>query len=115
FDHDESDPCLSEIVLGATAAASVRGFVLVVCSSDRVPATELRYVEMLCESRVSGVIFAGGGLEEPHYHHTMSGYARSIAHYGGAIVALAPRSDRWPAGLPDNRAGARRVREQLVW
>ena len=112
--HDVSDPYFAEIVRGATAAASVRGFLTVVCSSDRVPATELRYVEMLCESRVSGVIFAGGGLEEPHYHHTMSGYARSIAHYGGAIVALAPRSERWPAELPDNRAGARMVTEHLV-
>jgi LacI family transcriptional regulator len=112
--HDVSDPYFAEIVRGATAAASVRGFLTVVCSSDRVPATELRYVEMLCESRVSGVIFAGGGLDEPHYHRTMSGYARSIAHYGGAIVALAPRSERWPAELPDNRAGARMVTEHLV-
>ena len=112
--HDVSDPYFAEIARGATAAASVRGFLTVVCSSDRVPATELRYVEMLCESRVSGVIFAGGGLEEPHYHRTMSGYARSIAHYGGAIVALAPRSERWPAELPDNRGGARMVTEHLV-
>jgi LacI family transcriptional regulator len=112
--HDVSDPYFAEIVRGATAAASVRGFLTVVCNSDRDPATELRYVEMLCESRVSGVIFAGGGLEEPQYHRRMSGYARSIAHYGGAIVALAPRSERWPAELPDNRTGARVVTEHLV-
>ncbi len=112
--HDVSDPYFAEIVRGATAAASVRGFLTVVCSSDRDPATELRYMEMLCESRVSGVIFAGGGLDEPDYHRRMSGYALSIAHYGGAIVALAPRSERWPAELPDNRAGARTVTEHLV-
>ena len=112
--HDVSDPYFAEIVRGATAAASVRGFLTVVCSSDRDPATELRYVEMLCESRVSGVIFAGGGLEEPNYHRRMSGFARSIAHYGGAIVALAPRSEPWPAELPDNRSGARLVTEHLV-
>src|SRR3989442_7561564 len=109
--HDVSDPYFAEIVRGATAAASSRGFLTVVCSSDRDPATELRYVEMLCLSRVSGVIFAGGGLEEAHYRSRMSDYARSIAHYGGAIVALAPRSGRWAAEVADKPAGAPPVTE----
>jgi LacI family transcriptional regulator len=112
--HDVSDPYFAEVVRGATAAASARGYLTVVCSSDRDPMTELRYVEMLCMSRVSGVIFAGGGLEEAHYRRRMSGYARSIAHYGGAIVALAPRSERWPAEVAANRDGARMVTEHLL-
>ena len=69
---------------------------------------------MLCLSRVSGVIFAGGGLEEPHYRHAMTGYARSIAGYGGAIVALQPRAERWPSEVPDNRTGARLATDHLV-
>ncbi|HUE69162.1 MAG TPA: LacI family DNA-binding transcriptional regulator [Candidatus Acidoferrum sp.] len=112
--HDVSDPYFGEIVRGATAAASTLGFLTVVCSSDRDPATELRYVEMLCQSRVSGVIFAGGGLDEPHYRDRMRGFARSIEHYGGAIVALAPRSERWPAEVADNRGGARLATEHLL-
>ena len=112
--HDVTDPYFAEIVRGATAAASSRGFLTVVCSSDRDPLTELRYVEMLSLSRVSGVIFAGGGLDEAHYRRRMGDYARSIAHYGGAIVALAPRSERWPAEMPDNRAGARLVTQHLL-
>jgi LacI family transcriptional regulator len=112
--HDVSDPYFAEIVRGATRAASAKGFLTVVCSSDRDPATELRYVEMLCLSRVSGVIFAGGGLEEANYRRMMRGYARSISEYGGAIVALAPRAEQWPAELPDNRSGARMVTEHLL-
>jgi LacI family transcriptional regulator len=112
--HDVTDPYFAEIVRGATAAASSRGFLTIVCSSDRDPMTELRYVEMLSLSRVSGVIFAGGGLDEAHYRRRMGGHARSISHYGGAIVALAPRSERWPAEMPDNRAGARLVTQHLV-
>jgi LacI family transcriptional regulator, galactose operon repressor len=112
--HDVSDPYFAEVVRGATTAASAKGFLTVVCSSDRDPATELRYVEMLCMSRASGVIFAGGGLEDAHYRRAMSGYARSIAGYGGAIVALAPRAERWPSELADNRAGARLVTEHLL-
>lgn len=112
--HDVTDPYFAEIVRGATAAASARGFLTVVCSSDRDPMTELRYVEMLCMSRVSGVIFAGGGLDEAHYQRRMSACARSIAGYGGAIVALAPRSERWPAEVPANRTGARLVTDHLL-
>lgn len=112
--HDVSDPYFAEIVRGATAAASSRGFLTVVCSSDRDPVTELRYVEMLCVSRVSGVIFAGGGLEEANYRRRMRGYAKNIAHYGGAVVALAPRAERWPAEVPANRIGARLVSDHLL-
>src|ERR1700693_6567869 len=112
--HDVSAPYFAEVVRGATSAASARGLLTLVCSSDRDPLTELRYVEMLCLSRASGVIFAGGGIEEAHYRRAMSGYARSIADYGGAIVALAPRADRWAAELPDNRGGARIVTEHLL-
>src|ERR1700682_5572923 len=104
--HDVSDPYLAEVVRGATKAASAKGFLTVVCSSDRDPATELRYVEMLSLSRVSGVIFAGGGLEEVNYRRAMRGHARSIAHYGGAIVALCPRAAPRPCGAPENRSGA---------
>jgi LacI family transcriptional regulator len=112
--HDVSDPYFAEVVRGATKAASAKGFLTVVCSSDRDPATELRYVEMLCLSRASGVIFAGGGLDEPHYRRAMSGYAQSIADYGGAIVALQPRAERWPSEVPDNRTGARLVTDHLL-
>ena len=112
--HDVADPYFSEVVRGATAAASARGFLTVVCSSDRNPTTELRYMEMLCLSRVSGVIFAGGGLDETQYRRRMAGYVRGIWDYGGAVVALAPRSERWPAELADNRAGARLATEHLL-
>jgi LacI family transcriptional regulator len=112
--HDVSDPYFAEVVKGATRAASAKGFLTVVCSSDRDPATELRYVEMLCDSRVSGVIFAGGGLEEPHYRSAMSEFAKDIAGYGGAIVALQPRAERWPSEVPDNRTGARLATEHLL-
>jgi LacI family transcriptional regulator len=112
--HDVSDPYFAEIVRGATRAASAKGFLTVVCSSDRDPATELRYVEMLSLSRVSGVIFAGGGLEEPNYRRAMRDHARSIAHYGGAIVALAPRAEQWPSELVDNRSGAYLVTQHLL-
>lgn len=112
--HDVSDPYFAEIVRGATHAAATHGFLTVVCNSDRDPATELRYVQMLCLSRVAGVLFAGGGLEEPAYRRELRGYTRSIDEYGGAIVALAPRAEPWAAEIPDNRGGAQVITEHLL-
>lgn len=112
--HDVSDPYFAEIVRGATHEASTHGYLTVVCNSDRDPATELRYVQMLCLSRVAGVLFAGGGLEEPAYRRELRGYTQSIGEYGGAIVALAPRAESWAAEIPDNRGGARMITDHLL-
>jgi LacI family transcriptional regulator len=112
--HDVSDPYFAEIVRGATHEASTHGFLTIVCNSARDPATELRYVQMLCLSRVAGVLFAGGGLEEPAYRRELRGYTQSIGEYGGAIVALAPRAESWAGEVPDNRGGARMITEHLL-
>ena len=112
--HDIADPYFAEIVRGANAAASARGLLTFVCSSDRDPATELRYAELLRENRVAGVIFAGGGLDEPRYRRQVGAWARDVEHYGGAVVALAPRPERWAAELPDNRLGAELATRHLV-
>jgi LacI family transcriptional regulator len=112
--HDIADPYFAEIVRGATAAASARGFLTVVCSSDRDPLTELSYAEMLRENRVSGVLFAGGGLDEPRYRRRVGAWAKDVEHYGGAVVALAPRPEPWAAELPDNRLGAELATRHLL-
>jgi len=105
--HDVTDAYFAEIVRGATIAASRAGFLTIVCSSSRDPDTELQYLEMLSLSRVTGVIFAGGGLEDEAYKRAVRVHAANIRSYGGVLVALAPRADRWPAELCDNEGGAR--------
>jgi LacI family transcriptional regulator len=112
--HDVTDLYFAEIVRGATIAASRSGFLTVVCSSSRDPATELKYLEMLSLSRVAGVIFAGGGLEDVSYKRAIRIHAANIRSYGGVLVALAPRADRWPAELPDNEGGAHLATEHLL-
>jgi LacI family transcriptional regulator len=112
--HDVTDLYFAEIVRGATIAASRSGFLTIVCSSSRDPDTELQYLEMLSRSRVAGVIFAGGGLEDAEYKRAIRVHASNIRSYGGVLVALAPRADRWPSELSDNEGGARLATEHLV-
>jgi LacI family transcriptional regulator len=112
--HDVTDLYFAEIVRGATIAASRSGFLTIVCSSSRDPDTELQYLEMLSRSRVAGVIFAGGGLEDEAYKRAVRVHAANIRSYGGVLVALAPRADRWPSELSDNEGGARLATEHLL-
>jgi LacI family transcriptional regulator len=69
---------------------------------------------MLAESRVAGVLFVGGGLKDRDYRSRLEGTVRDIHAYGGHVVALGPRYDRWPGEVPDNRNGAQQVAEHLL-
>lgn len=112
--HDLTDPYFAEIVRGAAQEASQHGFLTFVCSSGRDPAMELRYVEMLRRSRVAAVLFAAGGLEEDSYKRAIRREVEGIRQYGGAVVALAPRSERWPTEVTDNCGGARLATRHLL-
>ncbi len=112
--HDVGDGYFAEIVRGATAEAARAGFLTMVCSSDRDPATELRYVDTLIDHRVAALLFAGGGLRDRAYQQAIADRVAGLASYGAAIVALAPRVERWPAEVTDNRGGARLATQHLL-
>lgn len=112
--HDVRDPYFNECARGASDAALEAGYLTVICNTDRDPATELRYVRMLRESRVSGILFIGGGLENSGYRKDVGTEVAAIRGYGGDVVALGPRPDRWPAEVPDNKGGARLATAHLI-
>jgi len=112
--HDVRDGYFAEIVRGATSEASRAGFLTMVCSSDRDPETELRYVDTLIDHRVAALLFAGGGLRDRAYQRAIADRAAGIRSYGGAVVALAPRVERWPAEVTDDRGGARLATQHLL-
>lgn len=112
--HDVRDPYFSECARGAADEAMEAGYLTLICNTDREPATELRYVQMLRESRVSGLLFIGGGLEHSRYRRDIATEIKAIGDYGGAAVALGPRRDRWPAEVPDNKGGARVATDHLI-
>jgi len=112
--HDIRDPYFSECTRGITDAASAAGYLTMICNTDRDPETELRYVRLLSEQRVAGVLFVGAGLVDPSYAQEVRRLVRAIRAYGGEVVALGPRSDPWIAEVPDNRGGAQLATEHLI-
>jgi len=104
--NDFSDPYFAEVVSAASAAASQAGLLTMVCSSERDPEIELKNLAMLRQTRVAAVLFAGGSMADADHERRIGALAREIRSYGGSVVALAPRSERWPAEVCDNRGGA---------
>jgi LacI family transcriptional regulator len=112
--HDISDPYFAEVVRTAAATASESGLLTMVCSSERNAEVELKNIAMLRQARVAAVLFAGGGLAGTDHERQIGALAREIRSYGGAVVALAPRSERWPAEVFDFRGGAAMAAGHLV-
>jgi LacI family transcriptional regulator len=112
--HDISDPYFSEVVRGASAAASEAGLPTMVCSSEQTPGIELKNIAMLRQTRVAAVLFAGSGLADTNHERKIAALAREIDSYGGTVVALSPRSERWPAEVCDNRGGAAAAARHLL-
>jgi LacI family transcriptional regulator len=112
--HDITDPYFAEITRGIADAAWKDGFLTMACNTDRQPEEELRYAGLLCESRVAGLLFVGGGLNDPAYRTELSRLVSEVREYGGHVVALGPRHEQWPAEVPDNRGGARQAVEHLL-
>jgi len=112
--HDIADPYFAEIVRGAAGEAYRHGYLTFVGSSDRDPDKELKYVDMLRLSRVSAILFGGGELVSPGYRPALRNLVAGVHDYGGVVVALAPRRERWPTEVTDNVLGARMMTQHLL-
>ena len=104
--NDISDPYFVEIVRASSTVALESGLLTIVCCSGRSPELELKNLAMLRQARVAAVLFAGGSMADAEHERRVGALAGEIRSYGGAVVALAPRAERWPAEVADNRAGA---------
>jgi LacI family transcriptional regulator len=85
---DATDPYFAAIVRGVEDVARAHGYLVVVCNSDRVPAIELRYLRVLNDYRVDGVIFAGGGLVGETYEREVRESVDRLNARGAACVTL---------------------------
>jgi LacI family transcriptional regulator len=112
--HDITDPYFSEVVRGVEDAASDGGFLVVTCSSDRVPERELSYVRLLRSMRAGALIFAGSGLDDPRLDDEMRRHVAAMRSYGAAVVHLSPHGSGVPEVGVDNESGVADMVQALV-
>jgi LacI family transcriptional regulator len=111
---DMVDPYFAEIARGVEDAARGAGYLVIVCNTDRDPATERRYVETLSDYRVDALIFVGGEIVAAGERRKLKQLLNAASKRGTLAVACAGEH----AGLPtidiDHRAAAHDMLEYLV-
>ena len=112
--HDITDPYFAEVVRGVEDAASVGGFLVVTCSSDRIAEREHSYVRLLRSMRAATLIFAGSGLADPALNAEVAKQVVAMRDYGAAVVHLSPHADGAADIGVDNEAGIARMMAALV-
>ena len=112
--HDITDPYFAEVVRGVEDAASVGGFLVITCSSDRVPERELSYVRLLRSMRTGALVFAGSGLDHPQLNDEMGRHVAAMRAYGAAVVHLSPHGLGEPDVGVDNATGIAEMVAALV-
>jgi LacI family transcriptional regulator len=112
--HHLADPYFAEVARAVAARAWEAGMLTIVCSSNRDPEVELRYLQLLSQSRVAAVLFAGGGRENAGHQRMVQRHTDAIAAYGGAVVAMAPHAEHWPCETADNHGGAAAAARHLL-
>jgi LacI family transcriptional regulator len=111
---DNADPYFAEIMRGVEEVANEHGYLTIVCNSDRNPDKELHYLRTLRDYRADGVIFAGGGLNEPGHAQNIEEIVREITGRGAAVVTLAQHTLHVPSIQTDNFGGARNMTARLI-
>lgn len=108
---DSSDPYFSTIVRGIEAEARKHEYLIIICNTERDPAVERNYLELLYDYQVDGIVFAGGSV-----HETMelAGVLEELQENGVALVALNPHTVVAVEICVDNVVAAREMTEHLL-
>jgi LacI family transcriptional regulator len=111
---DVSNPYYPRLLRGAEDAASAEGYALIVCNTDYSPEKVALYVKLLREKRVDGVLFGGGGHDQPTDLAQLVEAGVPIQAIGRHALAVASvRIDNLAAGRAATRhlleRGCRRV------
>lgn len=111
---DMVDPYFAEIARGVEDAARRAGYLVVVCNTDREPATERRYVATLSDYHVDALIFVGGDVIAPGEQRKLKQQLGIASKRGTLAVACAGEHAGLPAIDIDHRAAARDMTEYLI-
>lgn len=113
---NNADLYFAEIVRGVEDVANEAGYLTIVCNSDRNPAKELRYLHVLQDYRVDGVILAGSAVmrNKSEQAGQLAQIVQSMEDRNAAVITLAQHTLHVPSIQPDNFDGARQMTARLI-
>lgn len=112
--HDITDAYFSEITRGVEDLASEHGYLVMVCNTDRNASREIGYIRTLRETRVIGIILAGGGLRSEEHQETLARHFQGLRREHIAVVALATQKAPFPCIRTDNVEIGRVITSYLI-
>jgi LacI family transcriptional regulator len=111
---DASDPYFATIVRGISDVAREKGYLTMICNSDRIPDVELSYVHMMRDYHTDGIIFAGGGLNDESYMREMGELISRLRVRHTPVVSLGSHLFESPQINIDNTRAAADMTGYLV-
>lgn len=104
---DIANTYFAEVTRGVEDACQQRGYSLFVCNTDRSPAATARYIDVLREKRVDGVLVAAGGRPGHQPFETLPAQGIPVVVIGRFDIPV-------PAVRIDNVKGGRAAARHLI-
>src|SRR5579883_435289 len=111
---DNVDPYFAEITRGVEEVANEQGYLTIICNTDRNPTKELHYLRALRDYRTDGIIFAGGGLNNPEHTEQVEKIITEMQGRGAAVIALSQHTLHVPSIQIDNFGGGHDITTMLL-
>jgi LacI family transcriptional regulator len=111
---DASDPYFATIVRGISDIAREKGYLTMICNSDRIPDVELSYVRMMRDYHTDGIIFAGGSLNDEGHMREMGELISRARERHTPVVSLGSHLFESPQINIDNTRAAADMTGYLV-
>jgi LacI family transcriptional regulator len=104
---DIANPYYPVISRGVEDVASQHGYAVIFCNTDRDAAKSERYINVLLQKQVDGIIIAGGGTD-------FSRASERFAEHGTRVVFVGKPSLPWPSVRVPNEDGTVAAIEHLA-
>jgi LacI family transcriptional regulator len=111
---DISDPYFASIAAGLMRAADQHSLLVTLASTGRRPDREVDHVAALRGQRAAAVVLAGSRVAGSEAHERLLAELSAFQATGGRVALIGQDRLGVPTVVPENRAGARALAEQLV-
>ena len=112
--RDIADPYFASIAKGVTERALALSLMPLVCSTNRDPDLELRYLRLLSQYQVAGIVLAGAGWMDADHMQAMTGVVDMLVAQQIRLVACSPYEISIPTVSVDNEAVGRSA-HAVLW
>ena len=105
---DNSNPFFAEVARGIEDLCFDLGYNVILCNSDQNPDKEYKYINLLMEKQVDGIVFVSAGGHPEHIQEILE---REVP-----VVEVDRELEQIPCDrvLSDNRSGGRQAAEHLI-